>query len=659
MSTHFRTRLPHLINPLLLLAVTGAITFAFIRTGSSPDSALLVDSGHGQWIVSGDAVSLRTRRETTGSTTFRRQFSVDRDYGDVVLHVKAYQRFALQVDDELITNTETQTNWREAVSVHVGHVSAGPHELTISVSANLSGGALWVDSDLDQLRSSSKWTTSKDGTHWHTARPVGNAVPRPTDPAPVWPDTASALRDTAIWLGPLFLIGLVIHWRMVDRKALFPEADYVRRLRTLMLFAWAWMAVRNVLRLPPWIGFDVPAHMEYLEFLRSQAAIPLASDGWQMFQSPLYYLLNLPVYCVLKPFLSVEQIAVVLRLFTLACGFAQIEIGYRVARLATSRPGQQAVTLLLSGWLPVSFYISQYVGNEPLCGVLTAFTVLLMLKFVMSSDERVTRSAAIVGAVWGLAMLTKVTPFLLGPILVAAVVTRSNRLGVPFRNLFAQTATLFGTAVAVCGWYYARNWLLTGRPFIGGGDSSRGIDWWQMPGYRTLSQFSITGEGIVSPMFSGLRGLWDGLYSTFWTDGCWSGAIGPAAAPPWPLTLLVVAAPLGILPALLILTGMIRSLCPSRSDSSSGSARFPYHLLTFTILIYMAATAYLFLGVPVYSVTKASYMLGLLPCFGLLAGYGFDLWRRSRVALCVTGSWLTCWSITVFLLFTVHAPATV
>ena len=45
------------------------------------------------------------------------------------------------------------------------------------------------------------------------------------------------------------------------------------------------------------------------------------------------------------------------------------------------------------------------------------------------------------------------------------------------RELFLSTAAFFLSSGLLAGWYYVRNWVLLGRPFVGGWERGRGLDW--------------------------------------------------------------------------------------------------------------------------------------------------------------------------------------
>jgi hypothetical protein len=192
-------------------------------------------------------------------------------------------------------------------------------------------------------------------------------------------------------------------------------------------------------------------------------------------------------------------------------------------------------------------------------------------------------------------------------------------------------------AFAAGGWFYARNWTLYGAPFVGGWDPSRGISWWQDPGARSVGDFFRFGAALNHPMYSGLRGFWDSLYSTFWADGWQSGVTWVEHIAPRPLDWQAAGAWWGLVPTALLARGAARAL--RRDDAPSGAA-------LLGTLGGLAALLWLFLSVPVYSTVKASYLLCLSPLFALLLADGLDGLGRATCAAGWAG--LVAWAAAAF-----------
>jgi hypothetical protein len=198
----------------------------------------------------------------------------------------------------------------------------------------------------------------------------------------------------------------------------------------------------------------------------------------------------------------------------------------------------------------------------------------------------------------------------------------------------------------VAGWFFVRNWVYLGRPVIFGGTPESGYIWWQEPGYRTWKQMSTFGTSFWHPVYSGTRGLWDSLYTSMWLDGTVSGTIAPPDLVPWNLSWMEAGAWLAVVPMGLMFVGVFglwrRDLAGSRRAILFAIA---------AILIYLAAIVDLYVRLPIYSTAKATYMVGLVPCFAILAAAGAAPVLRFRVPRALILSSVTCWAVAAYVAY--------
>ena len=94
----------------------------------------------------------------------------------------------------------------------------------------------------------------------------------------------------------------------------------------------------------------------------------------------------------------------------------------------------------------------------------------------------------------------------------------------------------------------------------GNWDPAAGHNWWMEDGYHTLAWFFRFGTCLSYPWFSGINGFADGLYSTLWGDGMWSGVVKNIDRPPWNFDLMAAGYLLALLPTCLIFIGMVIAL---------------------------------------------------------------------------------------------------
>jgi hypothetical protein len=393
---------------------------------------------------------------------------------------------------------------------------------------------------------------------------------------------------------------------------------------------------------------DVNLHMDYVRYLVAERRIPLATQGGEMLQAPLAYLVFAPFYAWLAPLLSEVHIMKLLRVVTFACGIAQVEIAYRAVRtLYPHREDLQIFGTLLGGLLPVNLTLAQAVANEPMAGLTGAVTVLFGLRIITSSEPPARRTLVATGIVFGLALLSKVTAVLLGPPLFVAVAIRAAGRDRRLRRAAIAVAQVFGIAALLAGGYYARNQMLMGSPFLGTWSADVGEPWWQEPGYRTWSQYLRFGEALAYPIYAAGVGLWDGIYSTLWLDGQLSGIAVKRMMPPWNESFLLAGAWLAILPTAAILLGAVRAVrSPTASEGGERArVRDAERFSVACIACYVGAIVYLNVSAPMYCVAKASYLAATTPCLAVLAASGFDRFtrdRRLRPAVC---GGFACWTV--------------
>ena len=69
------------------------------------------------------------------------------------------------------------------------------------------------------------------------------------------------------------------------------------------------------------------------------------------------------------------------------------------------------------------------------------------------------------------------------------------------------------------------------------------------------------------------------------------------------------------------------------------------------LLLYLAALLYGSLTVPFYCIAKASYTLGLLPCYGAMASAGLDMLPKRPLFRATAYGLLAVWAFGVYLTY--------
>jgi hypothetical protein len=152
-------------------------------------------------------------------------------------------------------------------------------------------------------------------------------------------------------------------------------------LLVIVLLARAALFINNILQLPRSVGFDAVAHEEYIQFIQQKHALPLADDGWEMFQPPLYYLTSALVLDGCGRSVGDADAVYFLRAVNGVIGLLHCWVVLLCLRLLFGGNLQaQAAGLLVAAFLPPHLYLSQYVTNEPLAGFLVTVAIYLCLR---------------------------------------------------------------------------------------------------------------------------------------------------------------------------------------------------------------------------------------------------------------------------------------
>jgi tetratricopeptide (TPR) repeat protein len=191
----------------------------------------------------------------------------------------------------------------------------------------------------------------------------------------------------------------------------------------------------------------------------------------------------------------------------------------------------------------------------------------------------------------------------------------------------------------VCGWYYARIWLKFGTPLLGNWDIISGFTWWQDPGYHTAADYFRFGRSLVTPLFSGLAGFGDGLYSTLWGDGLSGGA--SSVSVPWNLSPMMAGYLWALLPTLLIVVGA--GVAGVRFVRKPSAELFLF--LGLSVVIALGLT-FMTLKVPSYAQAKAFYGLSALTSLCFFGALGWEAVTNNRAALRLfAGALLLIWAM--------------
>jgi tetratricopeptide (TPR) repeat protein len=647
---------------LLVVAVSATLALLFRQAMRDDESSFFVSERPAEWIVYPNAPEpVRPKGEL--EAIFTRRFSLERAPERARLALRLHRTGSVAINGAPVPFAALHgVAWKEKRDGDVAALlRAGENTLEVRVVARSGPPAVWLalEGDGFQVVTDAAWTASLMGAEEAPARPARTplaewprAEPDPELLAIENPRPIDALRSRAgevvalLGLGGALALAVAFALRRQGLSQL--PARWTIGAWLVGGAAWLVLFLHNQGLHGAW-GFDAGSHQIYIRTVLQQGRLPLADEGWQMYQPPLYYLLAAG-WLKLGGFTTTVQNAVDwLRWLGLAAGVLQaLFVLLALRELFPDRPGLVLCGFVFGGCLPVSLYLYQFVTNEILVAMLSSGAVWWTIR-MLRRPESGLRDHAILGVLLGLAMLAKFSALI--PLTVCSGVLLGRRWLAEPRRLgrhLARLALTFACVFAVCGWHYVRVALrFDGNPFVGNWDDVSGQAWWQDPGYHVREDYTRFGLALERPLMSAVAGVPDAVYSTLWGDGMISGVGRVHTPPPWDRELMAAGYALALGPTLAVLLGVLIGFVDF--------VRRP-RAERFLALSVLGATFYAFvnmtLRLPYYAQAKAFYGLSALVPLAFCFALGFDALVLRWRALAPLGlAWLAGWAMVAYLSF--------
>jgi tetratricopeptide (TPR) repeat protein len=455
-----------------------------------------------------------------------------------------------------------------------------------------------------------------------------------------------------------------------------------------MTVAAALVRANNALLFPVLGGYDAFAHFTYVWYLAETGRVPLAHQGWEFFQPPLYYAWMAAVWKAAAG-LDPEWR---LRLGTLAVALlGLVPAGAAAALVRRAHPGDRALALLAAGsvlFLPMHLYSAGFVGNESLAAAISGLALWLAVR---TAEQPSPGRAVALGLCLGAAMLTKFTAVVVVAAAFAVLAARAwtarrterdgrcdtqdassggqvrrdvaGRASGPARFVVAA-AVAAATMLASGGWHYARNLREYGTPFPLSRDRLflARIENAQLQGRRGLGEYLLFDPGILyrpqwprglsldAPRPEGVpyramrESIPTGLYANTWFDGFGGFALPPVTASEASRRAGQALLTLGLVPTGAVLLGLWSVLARARRQG--------WRDADVAALVALAAMAAVVVHgtrtVPTQAAVKGTYLMPVSVAFAYLFALGLgELGRRSAGArraatiACSTGAALS------------------
>jgi len=633
------------------LLAAGGIWYLCERSDST---AFLTTREGAEWILDDMPVNIRAHPAVTAITVFKKDFAWDATSGEVRLEMRAFKSAAVSVNGQEISLTGDPQHWKsDRIAILGGQLRAGTNEIVVAVTNTFGPPALWLRLKAGSfaLGTDASWISTSTGSHWLPARLAGAPLPlRGWTPLENGNHIGAAFRRIWMPLGLAVIAALLSvmlaakHWPAARAR---PE-KYLWLLLALVVSVRAVLWLNNIAVLSPTTGFDSGEHDRYIQFILQHHALPLPNDGWEMHQPPLYYMVCALWLGALGLDTTTPAAFTPLHAVNGVIGLAQCVLALLcLRRLFPRNFSVQAAGLLIAAFLPPNLYLSLYVTNDPLAGLLVSAALYFYLRWRENSSHAAGFAAGL-GLALGAAVLTKLNSILAVPVFLAAM---GMEIFVPgkfsLRKVFSGPGLALAACLLACGWHYLRVWHQIGALPLPNSQNSDASAWWQQPGYRSAGYYLHFGQSLFSPLYSALNSFADGMYSTWWADGLTSGASDQVFRPPWYYDWMTVGGLLALPLTLLAVAGFFRCLYRllfHRLDAWS-------LIMAGTPLIFGAGIFYLTLRGPWLAHVKAFYALpALIPFCGLI-GEGWT-WLAQKGRRVEAGLWT---AVLVWTMVTIHA----
>ena len=636
--------------PIIALLCLLPFIFLFYQAWLNPQIEFLKPSLKGKWI-------LYSAEKLSGTVEFRKTFRLDDVPFECKIKVSAMLKFSLSVNGKIVEedSQRDQHNWKFARIYDIASMLQKDNSILIRVT-NLEGPpALLVEAptlisqgNKIKLSSNTDWEAASDPKFdgWAKAIPTYKDDSRlgenkgPVQKSPRYPVYMM------IFGAYILFILLAINPRQFFYKldfdsiqtkvnriqklfsAIQSRIPYLPRILSLIPFfaiiiVTLIINIHNVVTYPHTrSGFDWGGHVDYIRYVATNWRVPIATEGWEMFQPPFYYFLSAIIYKLFGGQFAEPDSLKAIQVMGMLSGVANALFAWLILRkLFKKNILIQLFGFSVVSFLPMCFYMNPLISNEIFSGSIISLSIYLLIRYGFETKIRIYQ-VIILGVVVSLALLTKYTAFFIF-LTVATIMAIRIWMNPSMRKRELMLLMIFLIIVlALSGWFYIRNLLIFTDPFIGNWDKISGFHYEQHHGYRTLGFYLRFGSVFLhAPERSRWASFWDGQYGSMWMDSHGSFLnLGVDKANLYGGIIIYLA----LLPSVAILLGFYQSL-----KSIFKSARCNPDLALVMVSVFTFISLFSFtMEIPFFSTIKAFFFLSLLPTIAVFVGQG--LYAMSR-----------------------------
>ncbi len=225
----------------------------------------------------------------------------------------------------------------------------------------------------------------------------------------------------------------------------------------------------------------------------------------------------------------------VLRLLSVIFSMGTIVTTYKTARFLFKDGNLPLLTAAMAAFIPQFTFMSSVVNYDALANFLSAVSFFFVFK-LLASVEFVKRDVKLTGLSNGVALLAKISNFLVPLITLAGFILKFGLSNWSDRwKLVRNYVIVVAITLAVSGWFFVRNQLIYGNP----------VGWTLNPVFiNPNAGFTAEPKTLFSSYFtSGF--FFNQFFNSFWLNFGWMNVQGPMALY-WVLRLFTLIAVVGV-----------------------------------------------------------------------------------------------------------------
>lgn len=579
---------------------------------TSPEIEFLRPALRGKWITHPNPPINFQQSPTCPDVIFYRDFQLETLSEKEKIRITAMRGFSIKINNKIIP-FDLPSSWKHSTQINLApHFKTGQNTIQIQVSGPQNPPALLIEGSR-LLRSGDNWKVAlkPDLSDLSTAsialqdEHYLNSKPNP-------------IRQSTFFI--FYLIGFLVYSALSigillirPKKSQFESDLNLWKKHGFCFLLFLTVMIIQLHNVSTYAHarshFDWQGHLDYIQYIAKHWKVPIATDGWEMFQPPLYYLIS----AVILKFSGGSLKAI--QTFTTLAGLGNLLFSwFLLCQIFPTQTRKRNLGFSVIAMLPMGFYMNSMISNEIFSGSMIAGTIVLSIYLLFKKGFISYNSLILAGLACGLGLLSKYTAlFVLLSLLLL--------LGLRFitRQITSkQIVTIICMVSLTCGWLYGRNIIQFGDPFIGNWDEASGFHYEQPPGYRNIQFYTQFGSVFSHlPIRSRWVSFWDGKYGSMWTDthGTFLNLSNPTTQLLGSLSLW-----LALLPTLAIIFGFGHAT----KFLIQREWNHPYFIMVTTSVLTILSLVSFTMEIPTYSTIKAFFFLSMIPIIGVFAAIGLE-----------------------------------